>query len=66
MKATSYFVQIQVNGGLPQTIYYSKNGFKFMDKKGARKLLEDEKKADPKQKYRIVKLVESITFDNWE
>lgn len=66
MKSTSYFVQIKVNNGFPQTIYYSENGFKFMDKKGARKLLEDEKKAAPKQKYRIVKLVESITFDNWE
>lgn len=65
-RSTSYFVQVQINGGLPHTIFYSKEGFKFMDEKSARKLLEEEKKSDPKQKYRIVKYVEQLGFSNWE
>lgn len=65
-RATSYFVQVQINGGFPHTIYYSKEGYKFMDEKKARKFLEEERAADPKQKYRVVKHIEQLGFSNWE
>lgn len=66
MKSTSYYVQISVNGGHPQNLYYSKDGYRFMDNKSAQNFLNKEKKSDPKQKYRIIKLVENVSFTDWE
>jgi len=70
--STFYFVQAKLGDKFPEIIGHSKDEetgevyYKFLDKKKAKQLLENEKKVSPEYQYRIVK--ETITHewkDDW-
>lgn len=71
MKQTFYYVQVLNKDNLPEIIYHSQDDetgefyYKFLDKKKAQKLLDDEKKVLPNKKFRLVKLVETYTVNEW-
>lgn len=65
MNITSFYVQGQDKNGMPETIWHSKDGYQFLDKKKAEELLAAEKKLRPEEKFRIVKLTESYKADKW-
>lgn len=64
---THYFLQSKLNDERPQIVGHSKDEetgeiyHKFLDRKKALKLMEDERKVSPEYKYRIVK--ETTTYD---
>jgi hypothetical protein len=64
---THYYVQSQLNDETPQVVGHSQDEetkeiyYKFLDRKKANKLIEDERKVSPEYKYRVVK--ESTTYD---
>lgn len=64
---THYFVQSKLGDKQPQIVGHSQDKktkkvyFKFMDRKKANKLIEDERKVSPEYKYRLVK--ETTTYD---
>ena len=67
---THYFVQSLLGGSRPQIVGHSQDDetgeiyHKFLDRKKALKLIEDEKKVSPEYKYRVVK--ETTTYDEGE
>ncbi len=63
---TNYFLQSKKGDERPQIVGHSKDKtgeiyHKFLDRKNAVKLMEDEKKVSPEYKYRIIK--ETTTYD---
>ena len=64
---TYYFIQSQKDGGKPEIVGHSQDKktkeiyYKFMDRKKAISLMNDEKFVSPEYKYRLVK--ETHTFD---
>jgi hypothetical protein len=64
---TNYYVQSKKTDERPQIVCHSKDDetgemyHKFLDKKKAVKLMEDEKKVSPEYKYRIMK--ETTTYE---
>ena len=64
---THYFLQSKLGDAPPQIVGHSEDEetkeiyHKFLDRKKAVKLMEDEKKVSPEYKYRIVK--ETTTYD---
>ncbi len=65
---THYFLQSILGDALPQIVGHSQDEetkeiyYKFLDRKKAVKLMEDEKKVSPEYKYRIVKC--TVTYEN--
>ena len=65
--SSTYFVQSKDENGKLGIVGHSQDEetgeiyFKFLDKKKATKLLEEEKKSAPQLKYRIIK--ETTTFE---
>lgn len=62
---THYYVQGQDKNGVPEVIYHSEDGYKFLDKKKAKDLLAAEKKINPEELYRVVKVTETYTAEEW-
>jgi hypothetical protein len=69
---THYYIQSKKEGEMPKIVGHSQDKktkeiyYKFLDKKKANKLLEDEREVSPEYQYRIVK--ETITYEesNWQ
>jgi hypothetical protein len=68
---THYFLQSKLGEALPQTVGHSEDEktkeiyYKFLDRKKALKLMEDEKKINPEYKFRVVKCTESYEHGSW-
>lgn len=66
-----YFIQSKLGDNPPQIIGHSEDEetreiyYKFMDKKKALKLIEEERKVSPQYKYRLVKCTTTYQEDNW-
>lgn len=69
---THYFVQSKLGDAEPQIIAHSQDEetlevyYKFLDRKKAVKLIENERKVSPEYKYRIVKCIETFQESTWE
>lgn len=67
-----FYVQIFVEGGMPEIIHHSQDEetgefyYKFLSRAEANKLLKAEKKINPNNKYRVVRLRESYFATEWE
>lgn len=68
---THYFLQSKLGDAPPQIVGHSEDEetkeiyYKFLDRKKAVKLMEDEKKVSPRYKYRIVKCTETYDEASW-
>ena len=68
---THYFLQSKLGDAAPQIVGHSQDEetkeiyYKFLDRKKAVKLMEDEKKVSPEYKYRIVKYTETYDEGSW-
>lgn len=68
---THYFLQSKLGDAQPQIVGHSQDEetgeiyHKFLDRKKAVKLMEDEKKVSPEYKYRIVKCTETYEEGAW-
>lgn len=68
---THYFLQSKLGDAPPQIVGHSQDDetkeiyHKFLDRKKAVKLMEDEKKVSPEYKYRIVKCTEIFDEGTW-
>jgi hypothetical protein len=68
---THYFLQSKLGNEPPQIVGHSQDVetkeiyHKFLDRKKAVKLMEDEKKVSPEYKYRIVKCTEIFDEGTW-
>ena len=68
---THYFLQSKLGDAEPQIVGHSQDEetdevyYKFLERKKALKLMEDEKKISPEYKYRIVKCTETYEEGSW-
>jgi hypothetical protein len=68
---THYYVQAQEEGGLPEIVPHTSDEeteeffHKFLDRKKAQELLENEKSITPTIKFRVVKCTETFDIGNW-
>lgn len=68
---TYYYVQAKTKGDFPQIIYHTYDEkrneyfYKFLDKKKAQDLADSEKKTNPNENFRIVKLIEKYIAGEW-
>lgn len=68
---THYYLQSKLGDGLPKIVGHSQDKktkeiyHKFLDRKKAVKLMEDEKKVSPEYKYRIMKCTETYEDGAW-
>lgn len=68
---TYYYLQCKEEGKHPVIISHTydkktkEHFYKFVDRKKAQKLLDEEKKVNPELKFRIVKLVENYESGEW-
>ena len=66
-----YFLQSKLEDSQPKIVCHSENKetkeiyYKFLDRKKAVKLMEDEKKVSPQYKYRIIKYTETYDEGPW-
>ena len=66
-----YYVQAKKKDEAPEIVYHTHDKetneyfYKFLNKKQAKKLAEDEKKISPDVKFRVVKLTEVYDVDSW-
>ena len=68
---TSYYVQAQKEGNLPQIVYHTHDEetkeyyHEFLDRKKAKALAEAEKKLAPELKFRVVKFTKTYDPQPW-
>ena len=68
---THYYLQSKLGDELPKIVGHSQDEetneiyYKFLDRKKAVKLMEDEKKVSPEYKYRIVKETTTYYESDW-
>jgi hypothetical protein len=69
--STHYFVQSQLGDNPTEIVGHSQDKktkeiyYKFLERKKAVKLIEDERKLDPKRKYRVVKVTTISEAGSW-
>lgn len=68
---THYYIQSRLENEVPKIVGHSQDKktkeiyHKFLDRKKAILLLENEKKVSPEYQYRIIKCVETYDVGNW-